>query len=518
MSKHSSAVSRTLFSSIGIYTEYVIGMIVSIIIARHLQPAGFGSYSVVVWMVALGVVLTNSGTATAAIKFVAELRGSEGHDLIRPVLDYLRRAQRWFLLAILLIGAAVLLLAGDRVVPELHHGMLLVFLVITVSVRSLYMFNIGIAKGFENFRATAIVAVVSAPLTLLMVAIAGWFDAPVEVFLSIFVVSSFILYLMSRAQIASAIPPPVAGVRLPPELLARVRRHMRLTTFTVALGFLVGSEVEVLFLKMYSSEDSAGQFKVAYQLASGAALLVPGVFGAILLPMMANAIRQGSEVAAQRFVASTRYLTLLAAPLVAFGVVFASAIIAALYGPAYAPAAPVFAACLIGGALMTMTQGGSSLLISADRQGSILVLVSTLVLLKIGLDIALITLYGLRGAIYAYLIIAALDVLAIMLLAIRTSGMTPEWGKLLRICAAAACGAAVAYPLLGRLPPLAAAMSGGAIVALVYLPLTLLFNCWSRVDIQYMQQLHQRLGRRRVWLVEMLLALAYRRAPAIDGR
>ncbi|HSX64649.1 MAG TPA: oligosaccharide flippase family protein, partial [Pseudoxanthomonas sp.] len=313
MSKHSSAVSRTLFSSIGIYTEYVIGMIVSIIIARHLQPAGFGSYSVVVWMVALGVVLTNSGTATAAIKFVAELRGSEGHDLIRPVLDYLRRAQRWFLLAILLIGATVLLLAGDRVVPELHHGMLFAFLVITVSVRSLYMFNIGIAKGFENFRATAIVAIVSAPLTLLMVAIAGWFDAPVEVFLSIFVVSSFVLYLMSRAQIASSIPPPVPGVRLPPELLARVRRHMRLTTFTVALGFLVGSEVEVLFLKMYSSEDSAGQFKVAFQLASGAALLVPGVFGAILLPMMANAIRQGSEVAAERFVASTRYLTLLAA-------------------------------------------------------------------------------------------------------------------------------------------------------------------------------------------------------------
>jgi hypothetical protein len=43
MRKESSLLHSTLFSSIGIYTEYVFGMVVSILIARHLQPAGFGS-------------------------------------------------------------------------------------------------------------------------------------------------------------------------------------------------------------------------------------------------------------------------------------------------------------------------------------------------------------------------------------------------------------------------------------------------------------------------------------------
>ena len=37
-----------------------------------------------IWLVAMGVTITNSGTASAAIKFVAELRGAGREDLIRP--------------------------------------------------------------------------------------------------------------------------------------------------------------------------------------------------------------------------------------------------------------------------------------------------------------------------------------------------------------------------------------------------------------------------------------------------
>ena len=81
-----------------------------------------------------------------------------------------------------------------------------------------------------------------------------------------------------------------------------------------------------------------------YLLASGAVMLVPGVIGSLLLPMMANALSKGRDVAGRRFVASTTYLTLLAAPLVAFGAVYSEPIISFMYGSAYATAASVFAA------------------------------------------------------------------------------------------------------------------------------------------------------------------------------
>ena len=98
MNARSQTLRNTLFSTVGIYTEFFLGMLTSILIARHLGPHDFGSYSLIIWLVAIGVAVTNSGTAGAAIRFIAELRGGGNAQLIEPLLDYLRRAQRLFLL------------------------------------------------------------------------------------------------------------------------------------------------------------------------------------------------------------------------------------------------------------------------------------------------------------------------------------------------------------------------------------------------------------------------------------
>jgi len=89
VNSRSETLRNTLFSSVGVYTEYLLGMLVSILIARHLGPADFGIYSLVVWLVACGVTLTNAGTTTTTIKFVAELRGSQRTELIPTLMDLL---------------------------------------------------------------------------------------------------------------------------------------------------------------------------------------------------------------------------------------------------------------------------------------------------------------------------------------------------------------------------------------------------------------------------------------------
>ncbi|MCY7353516.1 MAG: polysaccharide biosynthesis C-terminal domain-containing protein [Lysobacter sp.] len=517
MTTRTQTLRNTLFSSVGMYTEYVLGMLTSIVIARHLGPDGFGAYSLVIWLVAMGVATTNSGTASAAIKFVAELRGGGREASIPALIAYLRRAQWVFLLVVLLAGAAVFVFAGEHVAPGMNHVLLLGFLVVATTLRAAYMFNIGVAKGFENFRATAIVALVSTPVNLGLVVAAIWFDAPVEWLLAVFVVSSVVFYGMSRRQITPLVPAAHSpAIALPPDLLARVRRHMWLTAMIVSVGFVAASEVEVLFLTLYGSAHAAGQFKVAYQIAIGSAALVPGVFGALLLPMMANAMSQGRDVAGRRFVATTSYLALLAAPLVAFGAVFSGAVIQALYGSAYTAAGPVFAVCLLGVSIMTMTNGGSSLLISADRQRSVLLVVVTCGALKVALDALLIRYYGLTGAAMAYLAVSVTCAVATMALAIRVSGAVPDWSRLLRISMAATLAALIALPLRGQLAPLAAAALGAMVLALTYAPLTLLLGCWSRGDIEYLQRLHQHLMAGRPRASARFLAWAYERAP--EGR
>ena len=512
--QRNATLRNAMFSSMGLYTEFALGLLTSIVIARHLGPHFFGAYSGATWLMAMGVAVANAGTASAAIKFIAELRGGEREAQIQPLLDYLRRAQRRFLGAVLLACALLMAFAGHEVAPSLNAWIVLAFLLSTIPLRAGYMFNVGTAKGFENFRANAMVAMVAAPVNLVLVLLVSWLDLSVYWQFAVFFVSSILFYTLSRRRLAPLLPARDPGATMPPELVRRVRHHMLYSALTVAVGFIVGSEAEVLFLNLYNDEHGAGQFKVAYQLASGAASLVPGVFGALLLPMMAGALSQGREIAGRKFIASTTYLALLAMPLIAFGAVFSTSLVRLLYGNEYLAAGPLLAICLVGTALAAMSSGGSSLLISADRQRAVLVVTIACGVLKLLLDWTLIHAAGLNGAVAAFLLVCVTQAVALVLLAMRSSGVSPEWGRLLRIALAAAVSALVVWPLHAWLVPAAELLVGGPALVLAYVAMTLLLGCWSRGDIEHLQHLYARTGARAPRVGTRILAWAHQRAAA----
>lgn len=514
MNTRAHTLRNAMFSSIGLYTEFALGMLTSIVIARHLGPHYFGAYSGVIWLMAMGLAIANAGTASAAIKFIAELRGGGRQGQIAPLLDYLRHAQRRFLVGVLAVCALLLVLAGDEVAPSLNAWIVLAFLLATIPLRAAYMFNIGTAKGFENFRANALVALVAAPANLAMVLLVSWLDLSVYWQLAVFFASSILFFSISRLQVAPLLPAREPRVEMSPDLARRVRHHMLYSALTVAVGFVVGSEAEVMFLNLYDDEHGAGQFKVAYQLAYGAAMLVPGVFGALLLPMMAGALSQGRDAAKRKFIASTNYLVLLAAPLVAFGAVFSTTLVQLLYGREYSQAGPALALCLVGTAMTAMSQGGSSLLVSADRQRSVLAVVIACGLLKVALDWSLIHLAGLDGAIAAFVIVCAVQAVAMLVLAMRSTHATLDWPRLARIAAACLLSALVVLPLRGRMPPLAEVLLGGPLFGLAYVATTLLLGCWGRGDIEHLQHVHARFGSDPSSLGVRLLAWAHRRASS----
>jgi len=509
MNRSPSALRNTFFSSAGIYTEYVLGMLTSILIARHLGPHSFGVYSMVIWLVSVGMTMTNAGSSTALIKFVAELRGSGREDLVQPLLKYLRGTQRTCLLLVLVAAGLLSAFAGARLLPDFNRLALFGLLGLTIGLRAPYMFNISLGKGLENFRATATVAMVATPLNLAMVVVAWWLNAPMGVFLGVFAISSAVFYGVSHYQTVRLVPMSTVA-HLPPELKRRIVRHMRYAAVTVTVGFVAASDVGVLLLNLFASSAAAGQFKVAFQLSAGAALLLPGVVGALMLPMMANALSQGLSMAGRRFVGATSYLMLLAAPLVGFGLVFAPAVIGLLYGPSYAAAAPVFATCLFGAALGTVAQAGSSLLLSADRQRSIMLLVLANAAVKLLLDVVLTVRYGLAGAVASYAITSVLTAGAVVALAMGTSGLGLDWSRLARIVAAAALAALAAFPVRGLWTPFPTLVLGSALLAGTYFLLTFALGCWSGDDIEHMQRMHRRVP--NVPGLAALLAWADKRA------
>ena len=492
MSNRALTLRNTVFSSVGIYTEYALGMLAAIMIARHLGPEFYGVYGLFMWFVSVGMVITNSGITTGVIKFVAELRGSGQDELIVPVVRRLRRVQRMHMLAAVGIGVVLYFSMGSRF-PIPIKRLEFVLLLGAMVMRASYMFNIAVAKGFEAFDATAKVALVAAPLNLVMVVIAMLMKGDIFLFVVVYAVSSVVFLAVShvQAQRVMAMLPKLGA--LPAALVQRMRRHLRIVSATVVISFLIASDVEILFLNMYDSARSAGYFKVAYQLASGIILLVPGVFGALLLPMMAKALSQGQAVAGRRFAMVTSYLVLLAVPVVTFGVCFAGPVIALLYGSSYAAAAPVFALLIFSGGVGTATQGASSLLISADRQQTILILTIIFGLMKVILDVVLIRHFGLYGAVAAILSGTLIGSTAYVAIGVRVGGTGLQWGRLLRIILSGLGAAMVALPVLGlHLLPLWTLLLGGVLVSVTYLCLTLVLGCWSEDDIGQLQGLHLR--------------------------
>ena len=512
MNARSETLRNTLFSSVGVYTEYLLGMLVSILIARHLGPADFGIYSLIVWLVACGVTLTNAGTTTTMIKFVAELRGSQKLEIVPSLMHYLRRAQTLFLLALLGVGSVVFLLFAADILPDFNRFEIAALLVFCIALRSNYMLNIATAKGFERFGITATIAAYSAPVNLALVVAADLMHGPVRMFLAVFALSSLVFYGVSLWQLRGFAPRETSAIALPPVLLKRIHRHMFFAALISSIAFFTASETEVLFLNLMSTRAEAGLFKVAYQLASGACVLLPGVFSAILLPLLAKSLGESKAAGARKFRNATTYLVMLAAPLVGFGAVFSGDVIAVLYGHAYIDAAPVLAWCLFGYATTIVSGAANGLLMSADHQHSVLYRVAFCGVMKILLDFILIYYFDLNGAVIAFVTVALIATLITIVLAMRVGETQLAWGRLARIIAAVAVATLLSSPLHMIPTPAAAMIAGCALLTMLYALFTLAFGCWTAEDIAYLADLHRRLAHGRPFVVTKLLDWAQTRA------
>src|SRR3546814_14811497 len=87
-------------------------------------------------------------------------------------------------------------------------------------------------KGYENFRATATIAGIGAPLNLLLILVVWWLDGPTEWFLGTYTVSSLVFWWIPRRPVAPLLPPPDSRDPLadaPPQRLHSQPTHSALT-------------------------------------------------------------------------------------------------------------------------------------------------------------------------------------------------------------------------------------------------------------------------------------------------
>lgn len=497
MSEKRGPMANMLSSGVASWSEFFLGMLASIVIARSLLPEQYGHFSFMMWCATLFVIVSNGGLSTGAIKFVAE-QDERGRHII---LGHLARLQNHILTLTAFIAAAGILIFPDFFLASAPLPAWALLLTASLFKAS-YIFWMSATQGSENFRRIARVVMVVAPSNLAANLLIAWLAPSLLNFVAVYLLTS----LLYRGLIAPW--RHVSTTLSDTSTRNRVSRHLIITGASIVLSFFVLRQSEILFLRIFADSSEIAFFSIAYTIGFALAALIPGAYAALLLPMMSRQSSQ-STFASDAYPRSLRYLMLLAAPMAVGTWLLGEQLILTLYGEAYRFAvAPLFWV-IAGVAISATSQAAVSLLVSQDQQGRVLRINLLVAAIVLAMDAALISQFGLYGAGPAFFFGCLLHSGLMVDTVRRLYQLTWPWRDSLRIAAAAILTALPTVLLLWLLPetiaPLWRMLAGAVTYSLLYLPASVLCDCWQAEEKSYISDIAEKLPQPLARIVRELL-------------
>jgi O-antigen/teichoic acid export membrane protein len=476
--------TNTVYVGAGLYADYASALLISILVARHLDPDAYGTYALIVWAAAVGALVANHGLVTGVMKFVSEARGRNSPELAWVVLRRFERLQQWSCLASCALLAAVIALPRRMIFPDVPPRLWWIILP-ALALRCLYVFYLSAAKGYENFRLVARVQSIVAAIGVAIVGVAVTWGVGLEGLLHAFVLVSLVYALSMRFGFFRAIRRPPAANAEPP--IGRIYRHVAYAAGIVLLDVVILRQPELLFLDRFSTRESIAYYGIGRSLSDSAVLLIPGIATTLLLPMMSRTYGENPALLGGRFLAATRYILILTVPIVILCEIFATDVIALLYGAEYGAAGEVLRVAVVAAAVGAVSASASSYQLGSDRQAAIVGIMAVVGVVSLVLKFELIRRFELRGAIGASAASAVLLGVAILWHARNDLRVRFDSSTYIRIIGAGLASAAPALVVQATLPVWAALPVGSLLSAVSYLLLTLMLGAWSRADVEAMR-------------------------------
>lgn len=463
-----SIASNVVFTSLRFLVVLLAGLGTSVLVARTLGPQEFGTYRLVmglVWGLEVAAVLAFPNAVT---KFTAELSGLDERGRDARVLGFFaRRATLTYLVA-----AVPVLLFADRIAHFFHDAAiapLLALGALAVLPGVYHGLLAGALRGRQRFRELAALGLGQSLLgvvgTALVLVLGGGLHGLFVLFLVLNLVNLALVGLAMRGQW-------VSGEILGSALTGRMGWYGAAMGLIAVLGAVIWERSEVFFLGRWTIPEQVGFYSLAYTLALHLRRLLTTSFGEVLFPVIAHLQGQGDENRiATAFVQATRYLIMVACPLVVGGAIFAEPAIRLLFGPAYVAAAPVLAVLMVSAGAVALAQPAAAILVNKERFRFLTVSFAALAAGNVALDVLLIPAGAALGAAVANTTTQLAAVGAQLVIVVRLLGVRFPLGTLLRALGAAGLAALPAWGLggSGDAPGLAL----GLIVLAVGYPLAL---------------------------------------------
>jgi O-antigen/teichoic acid export membrane protein len=438
-----------------------LGVVVSVLLARHLAPAEMGRYAFLIWLAGLLAVALSLGFPTTVTRYTAEALGARRPGVAGALLGLVVRWQ-----ATVGLAAAAVMLAAALEVPTPWRAPVALT---ALSLPSLVLHGSVTAflSGLQAFRRQALLGVATLALQIALFALVVLVDGGVAGFLLAHAVanaaglSAVVVLARAHGRQAGALPASPLTAPARSEML----RYARGVSGLVVLDAVVWQRTEVAFLQWLASPAEVAFYALAFGVAAQVAR-IPYQASLVLFPSFPALVGggRGAELAALHATAM-RYLVLLGAPLAIGLAVTAPSLVHLLWGEAYAPAGLVLAVLALG-SLVAFAAGASPAVLHAVKQQDRLLRQGLLAAaVDLVLAVALVSIAGALGAALANVAAQGLGSVLAIRAAVRAAGGGVPAGALVRIVVAAALmGGAALVPIvtLGGGAGLAAAIVVGA--------------------------------------------------------
>jgi O-antigen/teichoic acid export membrane protein len=405
----SSRLGGTMTVFIGNGLSAGMGFLILAFLARNLPPSEFGTLSPIIAILDTGQLLID------AVLVLGMLHVASKHATTAPAVAAMAlKIGLWTKLAAG-IAICILGLIASRWLsvfllesPEWRDEFMLMFIAITPA--SIYTFVTSVLQTQERFTRLAVVSLYKNGFRLLCIG---------GVFLMGALDATSIIWAFTIAAVASA---ALAITAIPARtyLTPGIDRTVLKDVFSInkwmvllAIGFL-GARVDILMLTRMSTADEVAWYTAAFQLCT--------VFGILSQALVTTLFPKTSKISTHQEVRQHVMACLKYVPIaLAFGLIAALAgkwLIPLLLGEAYAAASGVFSLLLFS-SLVTLLINPIMLVFFPMNWSSMFGMASLLqLLLRIGLNLALIAPFGAIGAGIAD-VASKLVVIAGMLVAVN---------------------------------------------------------------------------------------------------
>lgn len=503
MKQRLAVLGGTLISTGGNLAEYVIGLFVSIVIARTLGPADFGIFSYAIWLCGTMFFFANNGVPVTTIRFTAEARGRGDLTTARAIGASLGRVQL-LCLAVVIVGFVSI---GLIVEPD-HWGAaaptFLALIVVSAMAKSRYAFLVGVALGHQRFLFSALAPVASALVYLLgSIAVQRTHPTPV-MFLWAYALSSLVGFgvlaiLLARDGLS------IKRGELPAELRERIKTNLGLTAALALLSLAANRTVETFVLSSVGTASEIGFFAIAGTLTKGAVEILTAGMQATLMPVMAHAsAKRGAAELEPMFNTAVRYYWFIGLVIAGAGGMLARPIVLLVYGNPFEPAIVPVQLTIAGAGLAIVGSVIGAFLTTQDRQDDRVRAAAWALALNAALAAVLVPYFGLIGASITFALVRVGSTAIALRYFLRAAMVKMEFVALRGMLWAWVIGlAAAAAPLL-MLPQRWGGFVAATVLLAIGMPLTVMFRCWYRSDYDLFLAVVDKLGWRAPGLVNVV--------------